>query len=162
MNLQNRNDPKRKKIKTFPHKMIRKMKLNSINFFIKHRFPITHNFSCLQNLNSEIQSPNFFLVWLNQLTGLHPSLSKNLIGWELSGWKNFLDKSEYMYVEFLGQISCHHEKIKKIQSFVERNIPGPNQNQTLIENPVKHLRRSLLQKYLTIESFYLFRQKISS
>ena len=65
-------------------------------------------------------------------------------------------------MEFLGQISCHHEKIKKIQSFVERNIPGPNQNQTLIENPVKHLRWSFLQKYLTIESYYLFPQKISS
>ena len=80
MNLQNGNDPKRKKIKTFPHKMIRKMKRNSINFFIKHTTRITHNFLLLAKFKFRNSNAKFLLIWLNQLTGLHTPLNKKLIG----------------------------------------------------------------------------------
>ena len=124
MHLQNGYEPKHKKIKTFPHKMIRKMKRNSINFFIGYRILITQHLVLLAKFKSRNSVVKFLLVWLNQLTEMHPPLRKKLIGWELSGWKNFLDKFEYMYVEFLGQISCRHQKLKTIQTFVEKNIPG--------------------------------------
>ena len=80
MNLQNGNDPKRKKIKTFPHKMIRKMKRNSMNFFIKHTIRITHNFLLLAQFKFRNSVSKFLLIWLNQLTGLHTPLNKKLIG----------------------------------------------------------------------------------
>ena len=124
MHLQNGYEPKHKKIKTFPHKMIRKMKRNSINFFIGYRILITQHLFLLAEFKFRNSVVKFLLVWLNQLTGMHPPLRKKLIGWELSGWKNFLDKFEYMYVESLGQISCRHQKLKTIQTFVEKNIPG--------------------------------------
>ena len=65
-------------------------------------------------------------------------------------------------MESLEQISCRHQVLKTIQNFDEKNIPGSNQNHKLIQKPVKHLRRSFLQKYLTAESCYLFSQKASS
>ena len=67
-----------------------------------------------------------------------------------------------MQVESLWQMSCHHQKLKTIQTFVEKNIPGSNQNQALIQNPAKHLRRSFSRKYLTAESCCLFSQKAPS
>ena len=56
--LANREWTKRKKWRLFQHK------INTTVLI----------WACLQNSNSDIQLPNFFLVWLNELTGLHAPL----------------------------------------------------------------------------------------
>ena len=66
MHLWNWNEPKQKKIKIVPHKM------NVTVLILLWNTEFLHNFLLLANFKFRNSIFNFLLVWLNQLTRLHP------------------------------------------------------------------------------------------